>query len=173
MKDPRIEIWNAAIGILDRQSEPIIRDLIERELSGVAGVNHLRIGEAKRATAKLMQKIAPVRVEAIKNAFRYLRDHPEITKEKIKDASLAQWASGFAAADASRIETAIRSGLLGGFCNTDIAAQIVGQSNLNGCDGVTEITRKNISDLARQALKPVAAEAIDPAVSETNDDDGN
>ena len=69
-----VRIWNTAIGILDR-SEVVIRDLIERELIDVAGINHTLVGDAMLVTENLMKLIRPIRAKAIKKAFRYLREH--------------------------------------------------------------------------------------------------
>ena len=71
----------------------------------------------------------------------------------IHGASLAQWAATFAAADEHRIEMAIRTALLSGFENTEVARQVVGSQRLAGVDGVTEITRRQIAQLARLTLK--------------------
>src|ERR1035437_8249667 len=68
----RVRGWNGAIAILDR-SEVQLRDLIERDLVDVAGVNGIRYGEAMAPTDKLMKKVAIIRTRAIKRAFRYLR----------------------------------------------------------------------------------------------------
>lgn len=67
-----VKVWNTAIGLLDR-TEPRLRDLIERELLDVAGIDHTRIGDAMQATEDLMKKIRPIRQKAFKDAFRYLR----------------------------------------------------------------------------------------------------
>ena len=71
---PLVRVWNPAIGIIDR-TEPRLRDLIERELIDVAGIDHTRVGDAMQATEDLMKLIRPVRTKAIKKAFRYLREH--------------------------------------------------------------------------------------------------
>ena len=76
---------------------------------------------------------------------------------QILGASLAQWAATFAAADEHRIETAIRTGLLSGFENTEVARAVVGSQRLAGVDGVTEITRRQIIQLARVTLKRKSA----------------
>lgn len=68
-----VRAWNTAIAIMDR-SELKLRDLIERELVNVAGVNGIRVGEATRAVNKLMTKIERLRTAAIKKAFRHVRD---------------------------------------------------------------------------------------------------
>ena len=68
----KVTVWNNAIAIID-QSEVRIRDMIERDLVDVAGVNGIRYGEAMKAADRLMKKIKVIRARAIKKAFRYLR----------------------------------------------------------------------------------------------------
>lgn len=68
-----VKVWNTAIAIIDR-SELVLRDLIERELADTAAMNRIRVGEAMATTAALMKKVKRVRAQAIKKAFRYLRD---------------------------------------------------------------------------------------------------
>lgn len=67
-----VHIWNTAIAILDK-SEIEVRDVIERDLHGVAGAHKLRVGDAMRLTAQVMKKIKVIRTEAIKQAFRHIR----------------------------------------------------------------------------------------------------
>jgi hypothetical protein len=69
-----VHIWNTAIAILDK-SEIVVRDTIEREFADIAGAKHLRVGEAMTATAGVMKKITVIRTEAIKQAFRHIRDN--------------------------------------------------------------------------------------------------
>ena len=69
-----VKVWNTAIAMIDR-TEPRLRDLIERELIDVAGINHTLVGDAMLATENLMKLIRPIRAKAIKKAFRYLREH--------------------------------------------------------------------------------------------------
>ena len=145
-----VRVWTTAIGIIDR-TEPRLRDLIERELLDVAGIDHTRVGDAMAATKDLMTRVGPIRLNAIKKAFRYVRD--KLSDPKLMGRSLSEWAASISAADAHRIEMAIRSGLLSGFENTEVARQVVGSQRLAGVDGVTEITRRHISHLARQTLK--------------------
>lgn len=145
-----VRVWTAAISVIDR-TEPRLRDLIERELLDVAGIDHTRVGDAMLATRDLMKTIVPIRIKAIKTAFRYVRD--KLGDPKLMGHSLAIWASSIADADAHRIETAIRTGLLSGLENTEVARQVVGSQRLAGVDGVTEITRRHITALARVTLK--------------------
>ena len=145
-----VRVWNGAIAILDR-SEVQLRDLIERELVDVAGMNGIRYGEAMAATDKLMKKVAIIRTRAIKRAFRYLRS--KLGNKDIQGSSLAAWASHISAADINRLDKVIRNGILGGLENIEIARAVVGSMKLRGIDGATEVTRHHISQLARAALK--------------------
>lgn len=67
--------------------------------------------------------------------------------------SMAQWAAHMVATDITRIDTAIRNGLLGGLDNTEIARKVVGSLRLRGVDGATEITRQRIIQLAKAAAR--------------------
>jgi hypothetical protein len=62
-----------AINHLDA-GEAKIRDLIESELMDVAGINRMKVSEAVSAGAALAKKIAILRHQHIKQAFRHLRD---------------------------------------------------------------------------------------------------
>lgn len=68
--------------------------------------------------------------------------------------SLAQWAAYFAADDAARIDSAVRGGVLSGLDANAIGRKVVGNANLNGIDGATEITRHKIARLGVSLIKP-------------------
>lgn len=140
--------WAKAIMVLDA-SEVLIRDLIERELAGrtgtKAGPNALLIAR------QLSANISVIRLDAIKLAFRLLRDW--LGNQPILDVSLARWAKSFADKDAQTISSAIQTGLIAGLDNTEIARRVVGSMGLNGVDGVTEFTRHKIAHLGRAAIK--------------------
>ena len=74
---------------------------------------------------------------------------------KVGKFSIAQWAAFMAQDDRSRIDNAIRSGLIGGLDNTTIARKVVGSAGMRGVDGVTEVTRRRIAHLGRAAIKRV------------------
>ena len=74
---------------------------------------------------------------------------------KVGKFSIAQWAAFMAQDDRSRIDNAIRSGLIGGLDNTAIARKVVGSAGMRGVDGVTEVTRRRIAHLGRAAIKRV------------------
>jgi hypothetical protein len=68
-----IRTFMEAVNHLD-ESEPMIRDLIENELMDVAGVDRTKVGAAIAAGTNLAKKIAAIRQQHIKRAFRHLRD---------------------------------------------------------------------------------------------------
>lgn len=72
---------------------------------------------------------------------------------KIHGHSLATWAAGIIAADAERIETAIRSGISAGETATDIAHRVVGTARIGGSNGATELTRQAILRLGKGYLR--------------------
>jgi hypothetical protein len=69
----KIQAWNTAIALLD-ETEVKVRDLIERELVNVAGVNNTRYGDAMKAADKLIEQISRIRTTTFKRAFRHVRD---------------------------------------------------------------------------------------------------
>jgi len=140
-----IKIWNGTVAILD-QSEIRVRDMIERDLVDVAGISGIRVGEAMKAADRAAARVAIVRTKAIKKAFRYLRSR--IGNTPIHGHSLAVWAE-----DKARLDKTIRTWLMAGLENTEIARKVVGSAKVNGIDGMTEVTRHHILQLARAAIK--------------------
>jgi hypothetical protein len=80
MSDPHakriVDVFNDAIAIVDK-SEPIIRNMIEQDMFGVAGLDPEGKKLSKGATSSkaLALKIATVRHQHITAAFRHLREH--------------------------------------------------------------------------------------------------
>lgn len=172
-----IRTFQQAINHVD-DSEPPIRNMIENDLMDVAGINRTKVSDAVTAGTNLAKKIAAVRKEHIKKAFRHLRDNlprdedpidenaPEKSpEEKIKadekaaeplgihGHSLSKWAKAIFHQDAGRIHTAISVGLTAGEDNTDIAHRVIGSRRNNGSDGMTEITRQHIFRLGKGLLQ--------------------
>jgi len=71
----------------------------------------------------------------------------------IMSHTLAWWAQYFAKDDLARIDNAVRTGLIAGQDNTEIARRVVGSQGVGGIDGVTEVTRHRITYLGRAAVK--------------------
>ncbi len=143
--------WQKAIIVLDA-SEILVRDLIERNLHGYTGVAaEVRPGRTLTAMAQLVVEIEEIRIDAIKTAFRLLRDH--LGNVMVLDTSLAKWAAYFAKIDMRAIEAAMRAALVNGDDSIEIARKVVGTMALNGVDGVTEYTRHKLAHLGRAAIK--------------------
>jgi hypothetical protein len=68
--------------------------------------------------------------------------------------TISEWAHFFSQQDRALIDNAIRSGVIAGIDNTEIARKVIGSLELNGIDGVTEITRQQIARLGRVAVSP-------------------
>lgn len=71
---------------------------------------------------------------------------------RIHGHTLATWAAGIITADAERIETAVRAGLMAGESATDIAHRVVGSTQMKGSNGATELTRQAILRLGKGYL---------------------
>ena len=136
--------------ILDA-SEVLVRDVVERELLDIAGLDHVTIGAAQAVTKRLMDRVGEIRTQAIKTAFLIIRSR--VGNEEIHGHSLATWAQYFAKYDLANIETAIRTGLIQGLNNLEIARKVVGSMGLQGIDGVTEYTRHKIASLGKMEIR--------------------
>ena len=69
-----VATFHEALKPLDA-SEESMRSMIERDLYDFAGAPNSNTPKSAKAVADLMKKISVVRVKAIKQAFRHLRDN--------------------------------------------------------------------------------------------------
>ena len=145
-----VAAWRSIIPALDK-SEMMVRDIIERDLADLAGISGIRVGQTMKLADRVAKKVSALRTQTIKNVFRQLRS--QVGNVKVKGATLAAWAQKISREDASRLDKAIRTGLIAGNDNTEIARSVVGSANVNGVDGATEVTRNHIILLARTAIK--------------------
>lgn len=144
----QLAAWSKAVQILDG-SEVLVRDVIERELAGVAFV---RSNAAfNRIMDSIMSRITDIRTEAIRTAFIIVRDR--LGDHPVADVSLAKWAATFLAMDLKSIDMTIRAAVVAGDDPDEIARKIVGSMAQNGVDGVTEFTRLRVAHLGRAAIK--------------------
>jgi SPP1 gp7 family putative phage head morphogenesis protein len=90
-----------------------------------------------------------------------------ITKTPINGALLSEWTSQLQANDRRRMMNEIREGLLFNETPTQISRRIFGTQNLNGSDGVKEITRRGSIILAFTVTAAIA-NAIKAEVYEMN-----
>ncbi len=68
-----VRTFHEALDILDA-SEPPVRDLIEKSLVNVAGINNTKVSDAMLTRDELAKEIARIRYHHIKLAFRHLRE---------------------------------------------------------------------------------------------------
>lgn len=144
-----VQDWTRAIMVLDA-SELLVRDIIERELEGVAQLGHVKLTAAKSAVRSVMSQVASVRTQAWKTAFRILQGRGV---SDIAGHSLSVWASFFCAQDLAAIESAIRVALFTGASNVEVAAKVVGTAGLRGVDGCAEFSRHKLAHLAKQQIR--------------------
>ena len=72
----------------------------------------------------------------------------------ITGRSYAAHAARIARDDHNRIDKAIRVGLIGGLDSAEIARKVIGNANVNGNDGETEVTRQRVARLGLAAIRP-------------------
>lgn len=78
MADPHLPKVISAFATATRHlddTEPQIRDLIERHLMVPTALKGVKIGSAKQRREQLVAQITTIRSEAMKKAFRHLRDN--------------------------------------------------------------------------------------------------
>lgn len=114
-------------------------------------VNYGPHGEANRHANENDTVFAPQKIGLMP---KWTQDEGREDPPGVRGLSMARWGSYFARTDAARIDTAIKTGLIAGLDNTEIARKVVGSVGLNGVDGVTEITRQQIARLGSAAINP-------------------
>lgn len=147
---PETAVWSRAIEILD-ESEPKVRDVIERGFASVARLKHVRLVAAENATRKVLREVHEIRTAALKKAFRFIRS--QLGDDPIMGISLSRWAAAIVRTDAAAIATAVRAALASGRSNTAIARAVIGSMSKNGVDGATQFTRQRMAHLARSSIR--------------------
>lgn len=74
---------------------------------------------------------------------------------------LKDWAKTMAADDIRRIQNAVQVGMAAGETTDNIVRRVIGTKAMNGADGVTEMTRKQVQAVVRTAVQHVANNARD------------
>lgn len=82
-----------------------------------------------------------------------------VDTQPLQGRVLAEWAEKLAEADRVRIEGALRIGVAQGEATDDIIRRVIGTGALNGADGVTEITRRDVASITQTAISTIAGEA--------------
>lgn len=138
-----IGTFQQAIRIMD-VSEVELRDLIEREAANFEG--RKRLVWSIRAINRLQSEVRHIRTEAIKAAFRHIRDN--LSQVPRRDA-----VARLIAEDVNHVDTLIRSGLQAGLSGSAIAQSVTGTMLLDGMDGATEMTRQKIARMGLAIIK--------------------
>jgi SPP1 gp7 family putative phage head morphogenesis protein len=82
---------------------------------------------------------------------------------------LKDWISKLQADDAARIHNAIQTGMVMGETAPQIAARVLGHSAVNGIDGVTQLTRKELESIIRTSVQSIANSARQEFLKENED----
>lgn len=131
---------------------PLARGAMTSETRGQnSWVNYGPYGKQNRTASEADTHFAPQKIGLMP---QWTQDEGRQDPAGIRGMSMARWASYFANSDTARIDNAIKTGLIAGLDNTEIARKVVGSASLNGVDGVTEITRQQIGRLGSAALNP-------------------
>lgn len=88
------------------------------------------------------------------DGFNRRRQQHVYRPKMIGGANLSQWAIHLLADDLKRIDNAIKTGLIAGLDNTEVARKVIGSMSLDGIDGAVEVTRQKIARLGLSAIKP-------------------
>lgn len=144
----QVAAWQDAIKVLD-ESEPAVRDAIERRLNGVERATNASV--VLVAVKRVQDQVATIRLRAIKAAFRLVRTR--LGNIKIKNLSLAAWARAIADEDRKATDAAITSAVAQRFDSATIARKVVGTLQLQGVDGATQYTRLKLAHLGRSAIR--------------------
>lgn len=131
---------------------PLARAAMTSETRGQnSWVNYGPYGKQNRTANEADTHFAPQKIGLMP---KWTQDEGRQDPPGVHGMSMPRWAAYFAKTDTARIDNAIKTGLIAGHDNTEIARKVVGSAALNGVDGVTEITRQQIGRLGRAAISP-------------------
>lgn len=105
----------------------------------------------------LLAASAPVVIETVLPAARLLRSI--VLAKPFEGRLLKDWAKSMEAEDIRRMHSAIQLGMVAGETTDKIVARVVGTTQLRGADGVTELTRRQVTAITRTAIQHVANNA--------------
>jgi hypothetical protein len=116
-------------------------------IGGVYDKGPRRLSDVTKLADQISAAIAPARMQAIKSAFRYIREN--IPEKKINGGTLAAICAAFIKSDETRIASALFIGLSRGDDADELVKRIVGSTDLRGSDGATQATRALFQTLGR------------------------
>lgn len=116
---------------------------------------------------EILRTVLPVAMNTVMPSARFLRQIA--LSRPFEGRVLKDWASSMAADDIRRIHSAIQAGMVAGESMETIARRVVGTGTMNGADGITEITRRQIQTITRTAVQHIANGARDAWFAENTD----
>lgn len=115
----------------------------------------------------IVTEVAPVVVNTAMPSPRLLK--AIVTDRPFQGKVLKDWAATLQAEDLRRIHNAIQMGMVAGEDSATIARRVVGTGALNGADGVTQLTRRQVTAITRTAVMHIADSARDAFLKENAD----
>ncbi len=129
-------------------------------------MKQLAVAEPKFIQA-IMQEAAPVELDMRFPPDRQLLGI--VKSQPMQGQLLSDWADSMEAEDLRRIQAGIQMGMIAGEDSATIARRVLGTGALNGTDGMTEITRRQVEAITRTAVMSVANEVRDDFFQENAD----
>lgn len=80
-----------------------------------------------------------------------------VDTQMIEGATITNWMQSMASEDLRRIVAAVQKGVVAGDSSSAIARSVLGTTTLDGRDGMTEITRRQIESITRTIIQGVAS----------------
>lgn len=146
----RMETLLEAIDKLRENAWDEASKILEGELSDLAVAEPV-------ALRGITVTVSPVVLETVLPAPRLLR--AIATSRPFEGRVMREWAQHMEAEDLRRIHSAVQLGMVAGESSDAIARRVVGTGTLKGTDGVTEMTRRQVTAVTRTAVQHVANSA--------------
>ena len=117
--------------------------------------------------AGIMSTLSPVELELTMPPERQMIGI--VTARPFEGRLLSEWAETMAAEDLRRIQSAIQMGMISGESADEITRRVMGTAKLDGIDGITEISRRQVQAIVRTAVQSVANSVRDEFFQENED----
>jgi SPP1 gp7 family putative phage head morphogenesis protein len=188
-----------ALAILDRTEDSIVQDIRKAlakgaTVEGSAGLRRLQFLEdsIRAIRGEALERIASNAHDSmgdlVRNEAEFTAQTLDVTSHVELDLALPaiktlnavadgafegrtieQWFDGVAARDTQRIMDGVRIGLTRGEDIDDIVRRVVGTSAQDGADGITNLTRTQVTSLVRTAVNSYSNQARNLVIEENSD----
>jgi SPP1 gp7 family putative phage head morphogenesis protein len=105
----------------------------------------------------ILATVSPVVLETTLPSARLLR--AIVMTRPFQGRVLREWAQTMEAEDLRRIHSAVQMGMVAGESSAAIARRVIGTGELKGADGITELTRRQVTAITRTSTQHVANSA--------------